>query len=325
MKINKRIEDKLHEAASHGRCLYVASHADQEILYRLTRSGQVIRARRGLYVLQDVWRDLSMQQQYAWIIRGLHAWRPELIFAGLSVIALYDIEYPFWLNEQQTIFLASTKAIGVAKTSKTRYVHVTPSETLFDKDRSMTSVTQALLDCAARFEFHEVLPMIDSALRKRLTTKSALTQISKAVPAVETRIGVLLRYADPRSENGGESLCRAIIIEEGFPAPELQQEFRMQDGRRYRVDGLYRLANGKAVVVEYDGMNKYTDDTMTGGQSIRQVVHAEKQREQDLLNSGVSQIVRFDYKDILQRDTVTKKLIEAGVPRIADRTTFWNR
>ncbi|MDF7663752.1 hypothetical protein PT282_03600 [Bifidobacterium sp. ESL0763] len=317
MRMNKRVGDKLIDAARHGRCLHASSHADQAVLSRLVRTGLVVRARQGLYASREVWRELTPRQRYVWVIRGLHVWHPDWVFAGLSVIALHGIEYPLWLDERQTVFLASVRAVGVARKSTTRYIHVEQYRELCGQGRCMTSVARALLDCAASFEFREVLPMVDSALRKRLVTRQELANVPGLSSPLKAKVGFLLRYADPGSENGGESLCRATIIEEGFPPPKLQQEFRMRDGRKYRVDGLYRLADGSMVVVEYDGMGKYVDDAMTGGRSVRQVVHAEKRREQDLLDSGVTRIVRFDYRDVLRRDPVVRKLLEAGVPRIA--------
>ena len=126
----------------------------------------------------------------------------------------------------------------------------------------------------------------------------------------------LLEYADPASENGGESYCRAVIIELGFEPPQLQVEFRDPDAPAnvIRVDFLWRTPDGGMVVLEFDGMRKYVDPSMTNGRDVQRVVLDERRREESLRKVGVTVILRTDYREVRQGSGLFAKLSRAGVP-----------
>lgn len=120
------------------------------------------------------------------------------------------------------------------------------------------------------------------------------------------------------SENGGESFALAVIFELGFPWPEQQVEFTCigPDGARKvrRVDFAWYLPDGRIVVGELDGQQKYVDPSMTGGRSIAAIVEDERERSQMLHRCGVSAVVRFAFDDVVRRAPLERKLREAGVP-----------
>ena len=88
---------------------------------------------------------------------------------------------------------------------------------------AVTTIERTLIDCALTYSLQDVLPMFDSALRLELTTKDAILQECDSLRRDAGRVLRALHYdyADARSENGGESECRAVIIEAGFMVPEL--------------------------------------------------------------------------------------------------------
>lgn len=60
--------------------------------------------------------------------------------------------------------------------------------------------------------------------------------------------------------------------------PELQQDITdPQTGALYRVDYLWRLPDGRLIVGEYDGYEKYTNPNMNDRRGIQRAVHAEKE------------------------------------------------
>ncbi|MBW3091285.1 hypothetical protein [Bifidobacterium miconisargentati] len=124
---------------------------------------------------------------------------------------------------------------------------------------------------------------------------------------------------DPLSENGGESLARAVMIEEGFPVPQLQRvlETPGNPGEWYRVDFMWSFPGRYTVIAEYDGVVKYTDPAMTGRRSIQAVVNQQGERERKLYEWGVNRIVRLSYDDVMRRQPLIDKLCAAGLPRNA--------
>ena len=126
----------------------------------------------------------------------------------------------------------------------------------------------------------------------------------------------VLKHADGASENGGESLCRAVMIEGGFMVPSLQVVFYDPESRRfYRVDFMWVLPDGSIIVGEFDGAEKYFNPQMTGRRSIQATVQQEREREAALRRAGVRGIVRFTYDEVADATPLWNKLAQAGIPR----------
>ncbi|BDR53928.1 hypothetical protein KIMH_00390 [Bombiscardovia apis] len=127
----------------------------------------------------------------------------------------------------------------------------------------------------------------------------------------------LLRYANAGSENGGESACRAAIIEAGFQLPQLQREFRdpLDANKLARVDFTWFLADGRTVVLEFDGTAKYVSPEMAEGRNVRQVVAEEREREGLLRRAGVSAIIRINYEQLRLRTPLIGALNQVRIPR----------
>ena len=111
-------------------------------------------------------------------------------------------------------------------------------------------------------------------------------------------------------------MARGTIIEQSFMLPEIQSPFvDPQTGKVYRGDFVWRLADGRIVVGELDGTEKYMNPDMTGRKSIQGVVFAEREREEALERAGVTSIVRFSFDDVIARRPLVDKLVAAGIPR----------
>lgn len=131
------------------------------------------------------------------------------------------------------------------------------------------------------------------------------------------RVFRLLRYANERSENGGESLARGTIIEDRFLTPRIQVTVTdPQTNTEYRVDFVWKLDDGRVIVAEYDGTQKYVDPAMTDNRSIQEVVAKERARDEGLKRAGATEIVHFTYADVIERTPLRVKLIKAGVPQV---------
>ncbi|MDB1224032.1 CTP synthase [Bifidobacterium bifidum] len=188
----------------------------------------------------------------------------------------------------------------------------------------VTSPARTLVDCALLYPFEHVLSMFDSALRRGLVTREEIVAVCDGLRVDCGPVFRLLHYADARSENGGESFCRAVSIEEGFVPPQLQHTFysRVTGKEAGRVDFIWHTEDGRIIVLEFDGMQKYIDPEMTSNRDVRQVVRDERQREQDLKEAGVSVVIRTNYNEVVQRAPFIMKLMQAGVPRAGAHPIF---
>ena len=119
----------------------------------------------------------------------------------------------------------------------------------------------------------------------------------------------VVEFSTDLSDSCGESQCRAVIQLLGFDAPELQVEFRDDQGAMY-PDFYWRGINCAA---EFDGKSKYTRNEYTGGDPA-EVVWREKQREDRLRRqlSGFTRILTFDVK---HPESLARLLVDLGVPR----------
>ena len=103
-----------------------------------------------------------------------------------------------------------------------------------------------------------MLPIADSAAKSGVDMAS-LTQFPTSRFDEANKIASILTYADPLSDNGGESRARAVMIAGGYMLPHLQYQFPNMDNPEFplRVDFIWFLPGDVTVVGEYDGMAKY--------------------------------------------------------------------
>ena len=106
------------------------------------------------------------------------------------------------------------------------------------------------------------------------------------------------------------------MIEQGFMVPELQVEFPdpVDPTRRFRVDYLWILADGRRVIGEFDGLAKYEDKEMTNGRTSERVRADERQRESRLTLLGMP-VVRLNSADLRRPALFARKLQAAGIPQ----------
>ncbi|PWG64195.1 CTP synthase [Bifidobacterium callitrichidarum] len=250
---------------------------------------------------------------------------PQWVYAGLSAAAAMNLEYSWSLLRDESIYVASSPENQSHRRSQTVPIFVASEENCVVRyllGESMVAVrtttpARTLVDCALRYPFRLVLGMFDSAFRMKLTDADSVVDECDRIRADCGSVFRLLRYTDARSENGGESLCRATLIDAGFAVPELQREFVDPENswNVRRVDFVWHTADGRTIVLEYDGMRKYVDPVMTKRRDIQQVVSAEKSRDDMLLRAGVSAVVHATYDDVVTHGSLWSKLIRAGVPR----------
>ncbi|WP_138842330.1 type IV toxin-antitoxin system AbiEi family antitoxin domain-containing protein [Rhodococcus pyridinivorans] len=164
----------------------------------------------------------------------------------------------------------------------------------------VTSLARTVVDVARTLTRPRALVIGDAALRAEPTAHLDLPRI---LAACRGRTGIVAaesvaRLIDGRSESVGESLSRLHMIEAGLPMPDLQHEIVVRDGRRYRVDFLWRELG---IVGEFDGAGKYTE---------RHDLLAEKEREDALRDLGL-EVIRWNWAELSRFHVVVDRFERA--------------
>ena len=159
----------------------------------------------------------------------------------------------------------------------------------------VTSRLRTLIDLCRIAAFRDAVVALDNALASD-AAPLAKEELLDALGAQGTvrgaaRAGRAIDFATPLAASPGESFSRVLIHELGFPAPELQHEFRTAIGGRRFADFWWELLR---LIGEFDGQGKYFDPRYTQGRTPQQVLWDEKQRENELREQDTG-LVRWDW------------------------------
>ncbi|NME80313.1 hypothetical protein [Rhodococcus sp. 105337] len=165
---------------------------------------------------------------------------------------------------------------------------------------AVTSVARTVVDLARTLPRDQAVATGDSALRLHPNTRLQLAPVLARARhhTGTTAAASVLDFLDGRSESVGESLSRIRMRESGLPAPDLQREVVVRDGRRYRLDFFW---DGLGIVGEFDGSIKYRD---------RRDLLAEKRREDALRDLGL-EVVRWNWAELERFEVVAGRFARA--------------
>jgi hypothetical protein len=178
----------------------------------------------------------------------------------------------------------------------------------------VTDLTRTAIDVARRTHFADAVGSVDWVLWRKNSRRISKQMLTDDIYNLDKSLGRRLlervvAFSTDLSDSYGESECRAVIHLLGFDAPELQVEFRDDQGRMF-PDFYWRSVN---VAAEFDGKTKYTNDEYTGGDPA-EVVWREKRRE-DRLRRQLNGMTRILTSDVAHPDRVVRLLEDLGVPR----------
>lgn len=301
-------------------CHHPSNAAERSRYARKVRRGEYIRPYRGLYAPKEDWEQLGQIDQARSIICALGRIHPAWVFCSFSAAAIYGLE----IGRDRALPLHACTRKGRRNAFNGRLVHhpeFTGNPMLVGGVRC-TPPTQTVIDCLLELDFSRGLAVADSALRILGSTKEELFA-ALATRSGHPNIGVAkdaIALADGRSENGGESVARAVMIEQGFMIPELQvwipDPFDPAGG--YRVDYRWYLGDNGTVIGELDGKDKYVDPEMIGENSTLDVLLDERHRESRVTLDG-TKVLRFSFKDVMNSARFVRMLEMYGIPRGAAR------
>ncbi|MBQ3338848.1 MAG: hypothetical protein IJG82_04515, partial [Atopobiaceae bacterium] len=126
-------------------------------------------------------------------------------------------------------------------------------------------------------------------------------------------------FVDRRSESGGESIARAMMIMFCYMIPELQVEIPdpVYESAHYRADFLWELSNGRKIVGELDGREKYINEEMTAGRNLFDIINDERLRESRIREQGYA-IMRMSFHEAVFVPTFVRILEYAGIPTVRE-------
>lgn len=307
----------LAQAEAERRYCYGADDGQRRALTRKKESGLLTSPYRNVYARAEYVSTLDPIERNRHLIRTLARKHPNWDFAGPSAAVMLGLEHGWLMHHDESVFIA-TKNSTVAESDRHLHrIYIPYVHRWKVGNVSVTDPSRTLVDCALLFPFSQTLALFDSAARQRLLVTAEIERICSALHTDTLAVPKLLRYDDGASENGGESFCRALIIEAGFAIPELQHEFvDPADGSRYRTDFLWHTTDGRTVVLEYDGLQKYVDPGMTHGHGGWRVVNEERRHESALKRAGVTDIIRISSREVNTPGLLSARLTRAGVPKL---------
>lgn len=296
-------------------CIHPRTSAERSACSRRVKSGEYLRVFRGLYAQADTWNGSGEVEHVRLIARSLADMHPQWVFCHFTAAAIYGLE----IGRDLALPLHVQMPRGGRKHADSDILRHQPTcskPTTWEGVR-VTPPAQTVIDCLLELPFARGLAIADSALRVLGLTKELLTDELNRRGDVPRRalVANVVSYADSRAANGGESVARAVMIEQGFMLPDLQFEVHdpLNPKATYYVDYRWHLATGD-VFGELDGKDKYVDPEMTGGRGVLEVMVGERHREARLTTSG-ARVLRFTFRDAVDAGRLCQLLELYGIPR----------
>lgn len=323
--VTSRVASLLARAERRGRCLVVGGDEAPGVLRALerrVRSGKVVSPARGLYVDAELWGSLNQDERTLYVARGLQDRHPSWVFCGPTAAVAYGVDVSWSLQER--IHVATTRS-GHRRNGPLVARHAVLPER--DPEGGIevvgglrvTGPSKTVYDCLRSTDFARGLGVADSSIRQGVVSHDGLVgYIESLRDGSRGRAQALgtLAWADPRSENGGESIARARMLSLGYARPELQVEVPnvVEGGEPYRVDFCWVRTDGVVILGELDGTDKYVVEGMTRGRSLDEVLSDERARGSRISIYDAS-LMRFRFGLTGRLSEFSSLLDEYGVPR----------
>lgn len=312
----ERIEARLGEAGSRGSCFAATEAADLIYLRRLIkkeRPRSVFEPYPKLFVKADTWQALDRGARALFIIKGIAELHPHWVFFGPSAALIHGM--PVSWKDLRKPYVVTSSSISDAEKAQLVHRSSVKDELCLCQGVRVTSPVRTLFDCASRLSFQSALAIADGYARTGgLGAEELCDDIRMRFRGQRgvKRVEAICAHADGRAESGGESIARAVMIQQGFYLPELQTPLPdpIDPAKMFRADFAWESKKG-IVLGELDGAKKYT---MSG--DPLDALRDERIRESRLTAYGHA-ILRFSYAQLLPRNrTEFVALLEKfGVPR----------
>lgn len=175
----------------------------------------------------------------------------------------------------------------------------------------VTDPAHTAVDLMRHRSFQSGLVTLDHVLREGLATLEELLGVVEAQPGRQgnSRARLCLKHGDARSESVGESLSRAVLIEQHLPTPDLQVSYYDRDGRFIaRVDFAWPELRR---VGEFDGAGKYRREV--SGTAPERALIDERQRENRIEVVTGLKVIRWTWNDLMRPEKFLRILADGGI------------
>ncbi|MBW3087937.1 hypothetical protein KIH77_04210 [Bifidobacterium sp. 82T24] len=316
MRTNIELNDRLRKAETDGLCVWGVDSAQRQVLRRREKSGELIRVGARCFARADYWKRLSHTERFRHYIRTLARIHPHWVFGGPTAAAIHGISDSRRL--MSTVHRMTNRNAMTRGGDIVRCHFIKEMEYVVVDGVRVTTLEKTAFDCSRWLDLPDALPILEEILRQRRMGKQLLERFFLTASGHHRGKALrALRYANGRTENGGEAYVFGVIVDEGYMPPRLQVPLPCvnENGNPDRVDFFWRAEDGRTIAGELDGRIKYRDPSMYRNGSLPDTIIAEKERE-ERVRLVVDAMFRCSFAEALQRGPLIRKLDHAGVPKI---------
>ncbi|KAB8288244.1 hypothetical protein [Bifidobacterium avesanii] len=320
MRRSNKLERALAEAERAQTCLWTRDRALKRVIDGRLACGELLAVRDDLFVRPSYWASLTYWQRIMHMLRAVAERRPDWPLCQISAAAVWRLHGTYTMHDR--VHVAVDDRTCTRNRSYFRFHHLKDARAEIRDGILVTSLMQTVFDCIRTLRFPPALAICDAAMRLYGLARDELATFidERAGHKGVEQARLVASHADPRSENGGESIARAWMLIWGYEPPELQYEIVDPVSRRlWRTDFKWTRHDGATIIGELDGREKYVNPDMIKGADAIDTILAEKEREGDLRLLGNTVFVRFTFNEVVHApELVRRRLDLAGVPRAAE-------
>lgn len=272
--------------------------ADDAELRSLVRSREVVRVRRGAYVLGPLWSEAKHEEQLRLFTLAVLRTRDKDVATHHAALALNHLPLH---GVRLDVVDVQSKVDRVRLSAGLRTQPGSLPYTTTDGAKCV-SIEHAIVQVLLRSGMEAALVPLDAALRTKVCTLERVrAAVAGMVPPTRKALGErLIALADPKSDSPGETRTRLLLHDLGH---QWRSQVVICDEGGDFVAKVDFLLEGK-VVVEFDGFKKY------GGADGARALAAEKRREDRLRALGY-RVVRLVWADLNRPEHVAVVLRRA--------------
>lgn len=292
---------------------------DNRRLRRALEDGSWTRIVVGAFVRTAEWTALRpIEQHRVRVYEVARRLTSPTVFAYHAAAATWDVDIlgPWPL----TVDVVSAAAGGGRRggTVRRHARELATVETLpFIGGHRITTAAQTVLDLARTEDFVHAVAVVDQLLwidrpGGQMASRDALLDRASADSGRrgDVRARRAIAFSESRAANVRESQSRVVVMQLGFPTPQLQKGLLLPSGREAFADLWFPAQEHWC---EIDGRWKYSDPRFLAGRTPAQALLDEKNRENEI-RRNVRAFSRWEATDADHPRRIWDILTSAGLP-----------